>query len=172
MVPPPGDSNWPNIICYLLTAHDLESTKNPPKSNVFRNFFLCHAQHLMKLHQKPITTSFSCPAEKHLCSFERSEQKTRMSCNGRNACTVQRWPVIIPPATISKAHVAKKSNRKRTCIGAGRRANISFLAPFVYPFMLTRTWIPSWWMTSAAFPLQGTYRHQQTDILYTSNILT
>ena len=30
-----------------------------------------------------------------------------------------------------------------TWIGEGLRANISFLAPFVYPFMLMRMWIPS-----------------------------
>ena len=43
-----------------------------------------------------------------------------------------------------------------TWIGAGRSANISFLAPLVYPFIFTRIWIPSWYIRSAALPLHGT----------------
>lgn len=42
-----------------------------------------------------------------------------------------------------------------TCIGAGRNANISFLAPLVYPFIFTKICIPSLCILSAAFPLHG-----------------
>ena len=44
-------------------------------------------------------------------------------------------------------------------MGAGLRANISFLAPFVYPFILTNIWIPSELILSAAAPLSGTYHN-------------
>lgn len=50
--------------------------------------------------------------------------------------------------------------QKLTWIGAGRRANSSFRAPLVYPFILTRIWIPSWWIRSAAFPLQGIWKQR------------
>ena len=37
-----------------------------------------------------------------------------------------------------------------TWTGAGCKAKISFRAPFVYPFMFTKMWIPSWLIRSAA----------------------